>query len=84
MTTMGAIVTIIVSIIGFFFGCFVGLYNTRKFKDEKTIGTIRVDKSDPDSPPFLFLELYSGQSHKLYCSKQVLLDVSLESYIPQK
>lgn len=76
-------VAIIASVIGFLIGTFIGWYCTRKQK-EKTIGTIRVDSSDPDSTPYLFLEIYAGKANELYANKVISLDVDLTDYISQK
>lgn len=76
-------VTIIASVIGFLIGTFIGWHCTRKWK-EKTIGTIRVDSSDPDSTPYLFLEIYAGKANELYANKVISLDVDLTDYISQK
>ncbi len=77
------VVTVIASVIGFLIGAFIGWYCTRKQK-EKTIGTIRADSSDPDSTPYLFLEIYAGKVNELYTNKTISLDVDLNDYISQK
>lgn len=46
------------------------------------IGTLRVDRSDPDEP-YMFLELDKGVS-QISSKKQVVLRVKLEDYIPHK
>lgn len=48
----------------------------------RTVGTIRVDHSDPDEPPYLFLEIRDHISMiRLLHSKRVTLDVELKDYI---
>ena len=49
----------------------------------KSAGTLRIDTSDPDDPPLIFLEL--GESVTELCGENtVQLTVSTESYIAQK
>lgn len=47
----------------------------------KKVGTLRVDHSDPDSGPYLFLEIDSGKSHLIRQNQSILLDVDLNGYI---
>lgn len=49
----------------------------------KPIGTLRIDQSDPDEAPYLFLEL-SEDPRELMKSTYVTLRVNAESYISQK
>ena len=48
------------------------------------IGSLRVDQSDPDSGPYLFLELSPGGDDEIYKKKYVSLRVDLKNYISQK
>lgn len=48
------------------------------------VGTLRIDDSDPDSPPYLFLEVEHGKSHILQRSKYVRMKVDLHGYLPRK
>lgn len=41
-------------------GILIGLFIERYIFQEKPIGSLRVDQSDPDSGPYLFLELDPG------------------------
>ena len=53
------------------------------FKKPKTVGTLRIDRSDPDEAPYIFLELKVNPEvleHESY----VNLRVSRENYISQK
>ena len=49
----------------------------------KPVGTLRVDQSDPDDNPYLFLEL-SGDPKKLTNQKYITLKVNIENYISHK
>lgn len=46
------------------------------------VGTLRVDRSDPDEP-YMFLELDKGIG-SISSKKHVILRVKLENYIPHK
>lgn len=47
-----------------------------------TIGTIRIDQSDPTEPPYLFLELKKPVETFVH-KKYVLCRVSNKNYIPE-
>ena len=53
------------------------------FKD-KPIGSLRVDQSDPDSEPYLFLELDPGGMSDIYKKQSVRLRVKIKNYISHK
>lgn len=63
--------------IGFIFGCRSPIWSK-----ENSVGTLRIDTSDPDGP-YLFLELHTGVGEVMR-HKQVTMDVSTENYISQK
>ena len=44
-------------VIGLLIGIMVGVLLSRFIFREKPVGSLRVDESDPDSGPYLFLEL---------------------------
>jgi hypothetical protein len=47
------------------------------------VGTLRIDNSDPEDGPYLFLEL-STDPKVLMKEKEVLLKVDTKSYLTQK
>lgn len=51
---------------------------------EESIGSLRVDKSDPDSEPYLFLELDAGGMSDIYKKQSVRLRVKIKNYISHK
>lgn len=51
--------------------------------NDKPVGTLRIDRSDPDDSPYLFLEL-STDPRELMKKDVVTLKVSTENYITQK
>ena len=48
------------------------------------IGSLRVDQSDPDSGPYLFLELDRSGADAIYKQRYVRLRVELKNYISHK
>lgn len=64
-------------VIFFVVGTIVGIIVTSMFFRKEPIGTIRVDNSDPDSPPYLFLELDNGKGYRLQKDKFIMLKVDL-------
>lgn len=49
----------------------------------KSVGALRIDNSDPDDGPYLFLEL-SKDIGFIKRKRYVVLKVNLKSYIPHK
>lgn len=49
----------------------------------KKIGALRMDRSDPNEAPYLFLELDPDGMRKINRFKTVVLRVKLENYIPR-
>ena len=47
-------------------GILIGLFIERYIFQEKPIGSLRVDQSDPDSGPYLFLELDPGGANEIH------------------
>lgn len=54
-----------------------GLLMWFRLTRQKPIGTLRVDRSDPDSTPYLFLEIDHGKAYLIERSKQITLRVGL-------
>lgn len=48
-----------------------------------SVGTLRIDRSDPSEPPYIFLELDKGVGD-ISRKKNVVLKVKNENYISQK
>ena len=49
----------------------------------KSTGSLRVDTSDPDDGPYLFLEL-SKDIGEIYRKKYITLKVNLKNFIPHE
>ena len=62
-------------------GTVIGLILSRFIFKEKPVGALRVDRSDPDSGPYLFLELSHEGANAIYKKKYVTLKVSIKDYI---
>lgn len=67
----------------FMIGAFVGSVLTILVTRKRPIGRLRIDRSDPDDQPYMFLELYKNVGD-ISDEKRVTLDVSNENYISQK
>lgn len=66
----------------FIIGIVCGAFTSHLLFRKHSIGTLRIDNSDPDGP-YLFLELSTNIS-SFNKKKQVTLNVMDESYLPQK
>lgn len=65
-------------------GILIGLLVSRFIFKDKPIGSLRVDQSDPDSDPYLFLELDAGGMNDIYKKQSVRLRVKIKNYISHK
>ena len=75
---------VIALVVGALIGIFVGMVWRGTYLKTNTIGDLRVDHSDPDSP-YLFLELNKDQSVRtIEQQNYVMLKVKVEDIISQK
>lgn len=58
-------------------GVIIGIFLTILILRKEPIGTLRVDYSDPDSGPYLFLEIPQKNSHLITQKKTVTFKVNL-------
>lgn len=65
-------------------GVVIGMLVSRFIFREKPVGSLRVDESDPDSGPYLFLELDCSGADAIYKQRYVQLRVELKNYISHK
>lgn len=65
-------------------GILIGLLVSKFVFKDKSIGSLRVDKSDSDSEPYLFLELDAGGMSDIYKKQSVRLRVKIKNYISHK
>lgn len=73
-----------VTAIAILVGILIGFFMSRFIFKEKSIGSLRVDQSDPDSGPYLFLELNRDGAETIYKKRYVRLRVDLKNYISHK
>lgn len=72
-------------IIGVVLGVVIGWIIGRFTYKTKPIGNLRIDSSDPDDGPYLFLELSSKSTPNLLkLKKYVTLEVKVENYVSHK
>jgi len=69
---------------GLILGIVAGYCLSKHVLQDELVGTLRVDRSDPDEPPYLFVELEPNGMSKINEMKTVRFKVNLESYIPRK
>ena len=70
---------VVCGVIGVLFGFIFAVLLQKR----KKIGTLRMDQSDPNEAPYLFLELDPDGMKKINRFKTVVLRVRLENYIPR-
>lgn len=70
-------------VIAFGFGFMVGFFILYIIVCLKSVGSLRIDKSDLEDEPYLFLELYKNVQHLLK-KKYVVLKVYSKNFIPRK
>lgn len=71
-------------VIGLLVGIMAGVLLSRFIFREKPVGSLRVDESDPDSGPYLFLELDRSGADAIYKQRYVRLRVELKNCISHK
>jgi hypothetical protein len=71
----------IIFLIGYVFGIFAA---TAVFvRESRYAGTLRIDRSDPNDKPYIFLELNKGVGD-ISAKRRVVLKVSNENYLPRE
>lgn len=70
-------------VIIFFIGILVGCVITLSIFRMRSVGSLRIDTSDPDDGPYLFLELEKDIG-EIYQKKHVVLKVNTKSFIPHE
>lgn len=67
--------------IGIIIGLFVGMERMRKAIEQRSVGRLRIDHSDPDEPTSMFTELRCVTPDMIASYKYVIFEVINESYI---
>lgn len=65
-------------------GIAVGIMAAIIFFCQKEVGTLRLNNSDPDSGPYLFMEIARGKTEVIAKSKAIVLRVDLSDYLPRE
>lgn len=80
---MNLITMLVLLTVGFVLGLTIGYIASQIMGREEPVGDLRIDNSDPEEGPLLFLELDSNPN-TLKLRKKVTLNVKAENYISQK
>ena len=72
---------ILCMIIGIIIGIVFGIVFGRQVFRRDVVGSLRIDQSDPDSEPYLFLELSHKGADAIYKKRYVVLKVNIKDYI---
>ena len=70
-------------VIAFGFGFMVGFFILYIIFCLKSVGSLRIDRSDSEDKPYLFLELYKN-IECLLNEKYVILKINIKNFIPRK
>ncbi len=70
-------------VIAFVLGVLVGRVFTIIIARINSVGSLRVDTSDPDDNPYLFLEL-SKDTNYVFRKKYITLKVNTKDFVPRK
>lgn len=70
-------------LLALFLGVLVGIAASAVFFHAKTVGSLRVDHSDPSEPPYLFLEVEKNPD-ALEHGRMVVLRIRRENLIPHE
>lgn len=65
-------------------GILIGLLISKFIFRDKPIGSLRIDSSDLDSGPYLFLEVDPGGMSDIYKKQRVCLRIKIKNYISHK
>ena len=68
----------------FVIGVVFGSLLTKTLSHKKSIGVLRLDDSDPESEPYLFLELTGATPTDILKMKYVVFKVNPKGYLSQK
>lgn len=71
-------------ILYFLCGLFIGGIAVYFAFAKNTLGVLKVDNSDKDSGPYLFMEINRNRTGDIYSKKYIILRVDLKNYISQK
>lgn len=75
---LGLIVMIVVSVL---IGIFFGINRMKKAIEERSVGHLRIDRSEPDEQPKAFLEIMGTSIDSISQKNYVVLKVINENYL---
>ena len=78
---VGGIALILGVIIGVFIGILIGIERMRKAIEKRSVGHLRIDRSEPDERPRPFLEVKGSSIDMIAKEKFVILKVINENYL---
>lgn len=64
--------TILVFVLGILIGCLLTRYLLYR---NNTVGSLKLEDNNPDSSPYMFLEIYQGKSHLLNSNRYVVVKI---------
>lgn len=68
-------------IIGAIVGIFVGMGRMQKAVEERSVGNLRIDRSEPDEPARPFLEITNASIESISRQSYIILKIINENYI---
>lgn len=75
------VIAIVCGVIGLIIGFVVAMYISIKGQPP-CVGTLRVDRSFPDEPPSLFLEVDANKLSDMNTAEEVTLRIVRENFLP--
>lgn len=66
---------------GVLVGIFVGMKRMRQAVEERSVGYLRIDRSEPDEPPKPFLEIVGSSIESISNKDFIILKVVNENYL---
>lgn len=75
---LGLVATIVVSVL---IGVFIGISRMKKAIEERSVGHLRIDRSEPDERPKAFLEIMGATIDSISQKNYVVLKVINEDYL---
>lgn len=67
--------------VGIFIGIFIGVNRMKKAVEERSVGHLRIDRSEPDCPPKAFWEIVGTSIEQVSKKDFVVLKVVNEDYV---
>jgi hypothetical protein len=78
---VGIIALVVGGLIGVPIGIFIGMERMRKAVEKRSVGNLRIDRSEPDEPPRPFLEVTGATIESIAREEFIILKVVNKNYI---